>query len=48
MAGEGSGRPEVGAPSVNRGMTLRSDTTGAPIGSSFREHASGMTVQREA
>jgi hypothetical protein len=26
------------------GATLRSDTTGAPIGSSFHDHAAGMTV----
>jgi hypothetical protein len=27
------------------GVTLRSDTTGAPIGSSFNDHAAGMTVE---
>ena len=27
------------------GVTLRSDTTGAPIGSSFHDHAAGMTVE---
>jgi len=37
-------RDHQGPIAAAHGVTLRSDTSGAPLGSSFHDHAAGMTV----
>ena len=52
-ANKGSGPPAAmsehmdyqGPIAAAHGVTLTSDTSGAPLGSSFRDHAAGMTVE---